>query len=219
VEFTALILALARHWTACAKSLTAGASAPVPDQVRGTATLAPAVRLIAPADARSAGARISAVSSTPHVYVDADACPVKAETVKVAERHGLPVVFVANAWLTVPRGPRVRVQVVPGAFDAADDWIAGQVQKDDVVITTDIPLASRCLKQGARVLKPTGQRYTDDNIGNALATRELMSELRAYGVGGGPPPFGPKDRSRFLEVLENVLREAKHARATTPHGS
>jgi uncharacterized protein YaiI (UPF0178 family) len=159
------------------------------------------------------------MSTTPHVYVDADACPVKAETAKVAERHGLPVVFVANAWLTVPRGPRVRVQVVPGSFDAADDWIADQVQKDDVVITTDIPLASRCLKQGARVVKPTGQRYTDDNIGNALATRELMSELRAYGVGGGPPPFGPKDRSRFLEVLENVLREAKQARATTPHGS
>jgi len=86
------------------------------------------------------------------------------------------------------------------------------VKRDDVVITTDIPLASRCLKQGARVLKPTGQRFTDDNIGNALATRELMSDLRAYGVGGGPPPFSPKDRSRFLEVLENMVREARKAR-------
>jgi hypothetical protein len=137
---------------------------------------------------------------------------VKAETVKVAERHGLPVVFVANSWLAVPRGPRIRVQVVSGAFDAADDWIAEQVKRDDVVITSDIPLASRCLKQGARVLKPNGQRFTDDNIGDALATRELMSELRAYGVGGGPPPFSPKDRSRFLEALETVVREARKAR-------
>jgi len=150
------------------------------------------------------------------LYVDADACPVKAETVKVAERHGLPVVFVANAYLGVPRGPRVRVQVVSGAFDAADDWIVEQVQRDDVVITTDIPLASRCLKAGARVLRPSGQRYTDDNIGHALAGRELASELRAYGVGGGPPPFGPKDRSRFLDALENVVREAKLARAAAP---
>jgi len=152
------------------------------------------------------------VTHSVHLYVDADACPVKAETVKVAERHGLPVVFVANAWLAVPRAPRVRVQVVPGSFDAADDWIAEQVKRDDVVVTSDIPLASRCLKAGARVLKPTGMRFTDDNIGNALANRELASELRAYGVGGGPPPFGPKDRSRFLDALENVVREAKKAR-------
>ena len=145
----------------------------------------------------------------PHIYVDADACPVKAEVVKVAERHGLAVVFVANAWLTVPRAPRVRVQVVSGAFDAADDWIAEQVHRDDVVVTADIPLAARCLKTGARVLGPSGKPFTDDNIGNALATRELMADLRACGVGGGPPPFGPKDRSRFLDALERVLREAK----------
>lgn len=150
-----------------------------------------------------------------HLYVDADACPVKAETVKVAERHGLPVVFVANAYLAVPRGPGVRVQVVPGSFDAADDWIVDRVNRDDVVVTSDIPLASRCLKAGARVLKPNGQRFTDDNIGNALASRELASELRAYGVGGGPPPFGPKDRSRYLDALENVLREAKRSREST----
>ena len=151
------------------------------------------------------------MSPGPHIYVDADACPVKAETVKVAERHGLSVVFVANAWLAVPRAPRVRVQVVSGSFDAADDWIAGQVQRDDVVITADIPLASRCLKAGARVLKPSGQRFTDDNIGNALAGRELAAELRAYGVGGGPPPFGPKDRSRYLDALELVVRSAKQS--------
>lgn len=151
--------------------------------------------------------------SGPHVYVDADACPVKAETAKVAERHGLPVVYVANAWLAVPRAPGVRMQVVAGSFDAADDWIVEQVSRDDVVVTSDIPLAARCLKAGARVVKPSGQRFTDDNIGQALAGRELASELRAYGVGGGPPPFGPKDRSRFLDTLENVVREAKKARA------
>ena len=149
------------------------------------------------------------MTAAPHIYVDADACPVKAETVKVAQRHGLPVVFVANAWFVVPRAPRVRVQVVSGSFDAADDWIVEQLKRDDVVITADIPLASRCLKLGARVLGPSGKPFTEDNIGNALATRELMADLRAYGVGGGPPPFGPKDRSRFLEALERVVRDAK----------
>jgi hypothetical protein len=146
------------------------------------------------------------------IYVDADACPVKAETVRVAERHRLPVVFVANSWIQVPRGPQIRVQVVPGSFDAADDWIAEQVARDDIVVTADIPLASRCLKMGARVLGPSGKAFSEDNIGNALATRELMADLRAYGAGGGPPPFGPKDRSRFLERLELFVREAKASR-------
>ncbi len=146
------------------------------------------------------------------IYVDADACPVKAETVKVAARHGLPVVFVANSWIQVPRGLRIRVQVVPGSFDAADDWIAEHVARDDIVVTADIPLASRCLKMGARVLGPSGRTFSDDNIGDALATRDLMADLRAYGVGGGPPPFGPRDRSRFLERLELAVREAKASR-------
>jgi len=126
---------------------------------------------------------------------------------------------VTNAWLAVPRAPRVRVQVVSGSFDAADDWIVAQVQRDDVVITSDIPLAARCLKLGARVLGPAGKPFTDDNIGNALATRELMADLRAYGIGGGSPPFGPKDRSRFLEALERVLREAKQRSAGSPPGA
>jgi len=139
---------------------------------------------------------------------------VKAEAVRVAERHGLPVVFVANAWLSVPRAPRVRVQVVAGSFDAADDWIVEQAKRDDIVVTADIPLAARCLKLGARVLGPSGKPFTEANIGNALATRELMADLRAYGVGGGPPPFGPKDRSRFLEALELVVRAAKKGRET-----
>ena len=143
-----------------------------------------------------------------HIFVDADACPVKAETIKVAERHSLPVVFGANAWMQTPRASRVRMQVVSGAFDAADDWIVEQLQPNDIVITADIPLASRCLKKTARVIGPAGKPFTDDNIGNALATRELMADLRAYGVGGGPPPFEKRDRSRFLQALEQAVRES-----------
>ena len=153
--------------------------------------------------------------TAPHLYVDADACPVKAEAAKVAERHGMGVTYVANMWMQTPRGPGVRMQVVAGAFDAADDWIADQVAPSDIVITSDIPLASRCLTKGAQVLGPTGKPFTDDNIGNALATRALMSDLRASGIGGGPPPFSPRDRSRFLEVLERVVREAKRQRAAS----
>jgi uncharacterized protein YaiI (UPF0178 family) len=147
-------------------------------------------------------------SESPHIYVDADACPVKAEAVRVAVRHSLPVTFVANSGMALPRGPRVRLEVVSGAFDAADDWIVAQLSANDIVITADIPLASLALKKGAHVLAPTGKPFTEDNIGNALATRELMADLRAYGVGGGPPPFTQKDRSRFLQALEMAVREA-----------
>ena len=148
----------------------------------------------------------------PHIYVDADACPVKTEAVKVADRHDIAVTFVANGWLQAPRGRRVRTQVVSGAFDAADDWIVAQVKQGDIVVTADIPLASRCLKLGARVIGPAGKPFTDDNIGNALATRELMADLRAYGVGGGPPPFDARDHSRFLEALELAVRAASRDR-------
>ena len=154
----------------------------------------------------------SPASDTPHIYVDADACPVKAEAVRVAVRHGLPVTFVANSGMALPRGPRVRLEVVSGAFDAADDWIVAQLCRDDIVITADIPLASLALKKGAHVLGPAGKPFTADNIGNALATRELMSDLRAYGVGGGPPPFAQRDRSRFLQALELAAREALKGR-------
>jgi uncharacterized protein len=158
----------------------------------------------------------SPVQSAPHIYVDADACPVKAEAVRVAVRHGLPVTFVANSGMALPRGPRVRLQVVSGAFDAADDWIVDQLRPNDIVITADIPLASSALRKGARVLGPGGKPFTDDNIGNALATRELMADLRAYGVGGGPPPFGQRDRSRFLQALELAVREAMRDGQATP---
>jgi uncharacterized protein len=156
----------------------------------------------------SSARRLVKMSAEPHLYVDADACPVKAEAVKVAVRHGLPVTFVANSWLQLPRGARVRMQVVSGAFDAADDWIVAQLAPGDIVVTADIPLASSALKKGARVLGPGGKPFTDDNIGAALATRELMADLRAYGVGGGPPPFEARDRSRFLQALELLVREA-----------
>jgi len=147
-----------------------------------------------------------------HIFVDADACPVKEEVYRVARSYLLEVTLGSNSWMRTPDDRRVRLELVEGGFDAADDWIVEHAQRDDVVITADIPLASRCLKLGARVLGPSGKPFTEDNIGNALATRELMADLRAYGVGGGPPPFGPKDRSRFLEALELVVREAKKAR-------
>ncbi|HUG98967.1 MAG TPA: YaiI/YqxD family protein [Gammaproteobacteria bacterium] len=148
------------------------------------------------------------MSAEPHIYVDADACPVKAEAVKVAVRHGLPVTFVANSWMQLPRGQRVHLEVVSGAFDAADDWIVARIEPGDIVVTADIPLASTALRKGACVLGPGGRPFTDDNIGDALATRDLLADLRAYGVGGGPPPFEQRDRSRFLQALELAVREA-----------
>lgn len=148
----------------------------------------------------------------PTIYVDADGCPVRAETVKVAARHGLPVVFVANAWLQPPRGARVRVQVVAGAFDAADDWIAERAKPGDIVVTADVPLASRCVKAGATVIAPNGKAFDDDSIGLSLATRNLLHELRGAGaVTGGPKPFEPRDRSRFLSALDQAIVRRKRA--------
>ncbi len=142
----------------------------------------------------------------PTLYVDADACPVKAEAVKVGVRHGMDIVFVANQWMNLPRGRGVRLEVVPGAFDAADDWIAARAGARDIVVTADIPLAARCLENGARVIGPAGRPFTPDNIGDALASREIAADLRAYGLGGGPPPFSDRDRSRFLQALELAAR-------------
>lgn len=149
----------------------------------------------------------------PHIYVDADACPVKQEVYKVADRYDLLITLVANSWMRTPNDERITLKVVGDALDAADDWIAETIQTDDIVITADIPLAGRCLKSGALVLSPTGKPFTDDNIGSAIATRDLLSELRSGGeITGGPPPFSPGDRSRFLQELDNMIQKIRRKR-------
>jgi uncharacterized protein len=141
-----------------------------------------------------------------HIFVDADACPVKQEVYRVAERNRLQVTLVANAPMRVPPEPWIALEVVEDGPDAADDWIAEGVQPGDIVITADIPLAHRCLKNGARVLGTTGKPFTEDNIGPALATRNLLSDLRDEGViAGGPPPMQKRDRSRFLHQLDEMI--------------
>ena len=146
----------------------------------------------------------------PAIYVDADACPVKAEACKVARRHRLQVTLVANARMRVNDPDVAALVVVAGDINAADDWIAEQVAAGDIVITADIPLAARCVRRGARVLAPTGQEWSDANVGQALATRDLLAELRDAGAMlGGPPPFQPRDRSRFLQNLEQIIQDRK----------
>ena len=151
-----------------------------------------------------------------HIFVDADACPVKEEVYRVARRCRLEVTVVANSWMRVPEERRIALEVVAGGFDAADDWIVEHVEPDDIVVTADIPLASRCLKGGARVLGPTGRPFTEDNIGDALATRELLSELRDAGqITGGPPPLEKRDRSRFLQELDHVIQAIRRDHPST----
>ena len=142
-----------------------------------------------------------------HVFIDADACPVKQEVYRVAGRYRLNVTLVANAWMRVPGEANIVLQVVSAGPDAADDWIVAHVEPDDIVITADIPLASRCLKKGARVIGTTGKPFTEDNIGQSVATRDLLSELRDAGeITGGPPPLKKSDRSRFLQCLDEVIQ-------------
>ena len=149
-----------------------------------------------------------------HVYVDADACPVKQEVYRVASRYGLAVTLVANSWMRVPGDARIALEVVEGVMDAADDWIVDHVQPDDVVVTADIPLASRCLKAGARVIGTTGRPFTDDNIGQAVATRDLLAGIRGAGeITGGPPPITKRDRSRFLQQLDQVIQSIRRERS------
>ncbi|WP_421710340.1 YaiI/YqxD family protein [Algihabitans sp.] len=138
------------------------------------------------------------------IYVDADACPVKAEVYRVAERYGLKVYVVANDIMSVPRDqPNVELVVVSDRFDAADDWIAERAGARDIVVTSDVPLASRCVKAGAYVLAPNGRVFTSDSIGMSVAVRNLMQDLRAGGENlGGPAPFSKKDRSAFLSALD-----------------
>jgi len=145
------------------------------------------------------------------IFVDADACPVKAEVERVAGRHGVPVFMVANGGLRPSPHPLVEMVYVPEGPDAADKWIAGRAGPGDVVITGDIPLAAKCVEAGARVLRHDGDAFTPANIGNLLATRDLMADLRAadpFRQGGGRG-FTKADRSRFLDALERALRAAK----------
>ncbi len=145
-----------------------------------------------------------------HIFVDADACPFKQEVYRVANRYHLEVTLVANSWMRVPKERWIGLQVVKNGFDAADDWIADNVQPDDIVITADIPLASRCLKKGARVIGPSGKPFTDDNIGIAMASRNLLSELRSAGeITGGPAPLKKRNRSYFLQQLDNVIQSIR----------
>ena len=142
-----------------------------------------------------------------HIYVDADACPVKEEVYRVARRYRLVVTLVANAWMRVPQDGRIRLAVVADGFDAADDWIVTHVQPLDVVVTADVVLASRCVKAGARVLGHGGKPFTEDNVGQAVAMRDLMADLRGAGeITGGPPPLTRRDRSRFLQKLDEVIQ-------------
>ena len=131
----------------------------------------------------------------PHIFVDADACPVKQEVYRVAGRYRLNVTLTANSWMRVPDERWIKLVVVGDGFDAADNWIVEQVKPDDIVVTADIPLADRCLKKGAYVIAPNGKQFTEDMIGMAMATRELLSELRSAGeITGGPPPMNKRDR-------------------------
>jgi len=146
------------------------------------------------------------MKTMPHIFIDGDGCPVKDEVYRVAERYKLGVTVVANKAMNVPGNVKMIV-VRSGHLDAADDWIAENVSSDDIVITADIPLADRSLKKGAKVLGTTGEEFTEDNIGDFLATRELMQTLRQTGEArGGPPPMDKKDRSRFLGKLDQIIQ-------------
>ena len=146
------------------------------------------------------------------VLVDADACPVKDEIYRVAARHALPVAIVANAPIAVPRDPSIRRVHVAAGPDVADDWIAARARAGTIVVTADIPLAARCVKAGASVIAPNGKAFTDASIGAALATRNLMDELRSSGeITGGPRPFTPRDRSAFLSALDVAIQRLKRA--------
>ncbi len=150
------------------------------------------------------------------IYIDADACPVKDEVYRVARRYGMRVAVVANAPQRMPADALVELVVRPG-FGTADDYIAEQAGPNDVVVTADIPLAARCLAKGSRVLDAKGRPYTESHIGGALATRELMNDLRQGGtVKGGPAPMTPKDRSRFLSKLDDAVNAARRNEPPLP---
>jgi len=149
-----------------------------------------------------------------HIYVDADACPVKPEVYRVARRCGLDVTLVANSWMRTPDEPWISLEVVSEGFDAADDWIVEHVERYDIVVTADVPLAGRCVAKNASVIGPTGKPFTEANIGVAVATRDLLAELRGAGeITGGPPPITKRDRSRFLQSLDQTIQSIRRAKA------
>ena len=148
------------------------------------------------------------------IFIDADACPVKDEVYRVAQRYGLKVHVVANAFIQIPTHPKIARVMVEAGPDVADDWIAEHVADGDVVITSDIPLAERVLQAGGAALSPTGRAFTVDSIGTAIAQRAIMEQLRSTGAAtGGPKPFDRTDRSRFLQALDQTLnREMRRRR-------
>ncbi|WP_406694150.1 YaiI/YqxD family protein [Singulisphaera sp. Ch08] len=149
------------------------------------------------------------------IYIDADACPVKEEVYRVAKRYEIKVFVVSNSPLRVPNDERVKAVEVRGGFDVADDWIVEHVEANDIVITTDIPLADRCLRKEAKVLGPKGREFTEDAIGDALSTRALLEMLRQGGeFGGGPAPFSKVDRSRFLSKLDELIIAVRRRKRT-----
>ena len=144
------------------------------------------------------------------ILVDADACPVKDEVYRVAERYGIRVLIVANSYMRIPRDQEIELVVVSADFDAADDYIAERADESSIVITADILLADRCIKSGATVIGNSGKLFTDNSIGGAIATRAIMADLRAGGDAiGGPPPFSKADRSRFLQTLDQAIVRLK----------
>lgn len=148
----------------------------------------------------------------PHIYIDADACPVREETYKVARRHGVPVTVVANSYIRTPKESGITFQLVTDGFDAADDWIAERANAEAIIITSDILLAERCLTTGARVLGSNGKEMDNATIGSQLAVRAIMADLRDGADQphiGGPPPFTDRDRSRFLEALHLMVERMK----------
>ena len=148
-----------------------------------------------------------------HIYIDADACPVKDEVYRVAARHSLPVTVVAVGFIRVPQDPAIARVAAGAGPDAADDWIVAHAGAGDIVVTADIPLASRCVKAGAEVIAPNGRPFTEESIGMTLAVRNLMHDLRSAGEATrGPPPFSPRDRSTFLSALEEAIRRVQRAR-------
>lgn len=144
------------------------------------------------------------------LYIDADACPVKDETYKVASRYGLRTVVVSNSYIQIPKSPLIERMIVDAGPDIADDWIAEQATAHDVVITNDIPLAGRVLAKQACAIAPNGRAFTPDSIGAALSQRALMEHIRSTGeITGGPPPFSAANRSQFLQTLDQVVVKAR----------